>query len=55
MKLDNLMMDTYRSHLVNARALKIRIREKLCRWKFERDRLERSLRRQADGSGELFI
>lgn len=53
MKLDRLMNDDYRTHLVNARALKICVQEKLCQRKFERDRLERSFRRQTDSSGML--
>lgn len=48
-RLDRLMNDPYFNLRMNARALKIRIRQKLINRKFERERFERSLRGQGTG------
>lgn len=47
--LDRLMNDPYINDRMNARALKIRIRQKLTSRKFERDRIERHFREQVNG------
>ncbi|KAJ3793185.1 hypothetical protein GGU11DRAFT_692266 [Lentinula aff. detonsa] len=42
----HLANSAYINHRINARALKIRLRERLCARKFERTRIERAARRQ---------
>lgn len=52
-KLKRLVNDPFISARMNARALKIRLREKLRFRKFELDRLERSFRHQVNGKFHL--
>lgn len=54
-RLDRLMNDEYLNLQMNARALKMRIRQKLISRKFERDRAERSLRGQVNGEESYFL
>lgn len=48
-QLDRLLKDQYAEMVMNARALKIRMRQRLISRKFEWDRVERSYREQMSG------
>ena len=53
--LDQFMSDPYINDRMNARVLKIHIRQKLASRKFERDRIERHLQEQINGKAFFYI